>query len=879
MRQTAIDSARILLGCLALLATSAVAAPATVDTNFLLVARSDKIERWGVSGTGASAVWAWTNDVLQIASGDITPYTARIISMAFSKDGKKLAALNYEGTSHSRVLLYNYNSVTHTATGAGTNAGALLATDVGEAWELAWSPNDTNIYVAGGTVVTRVNPATGAKSTFASGMARATGVCFGPDITGDGLPDMFAVDLSNNRINAYNGTNGAALFVPYFTHSTPSTIAYLPHAGSNYFYVGSYSANFRRYTSSGVVDATDTVNVPSYQMAGEGPTVGSNAGPIPGFYAVRSTDVMVYRSDDLSWSSWAPGNHYTIFAGSTCGGGLTFEALQVFSGGVPVIQNSPATNITQSSATLQGNVVTNGGVDTYVSVFWGTSDGGQVLGSWAHTNRFTAPVVSGTVSTNVPLDTANVTYYYRFYASNSVDVSWGDKGFFISGPVDIGGTFTNASRQPPGTSGTITVCRANTATNEATTVLYTLTGSATNVTDYTVSPAAGSVTIPSGATNATITITPVFALSATQVVQAVVTLSAAGQYQTGTPGSVTVNIAPIPVVPLHMPVNQATVNSNFMLIARSGVIERWTVSGSGAGATWAFTNTVVTIAASDLGGLSSNGYALAFSTDGKKLAVMNRGSAATTRILLYRYDILSHTASPAGTNSGGALLATDCGEGWGLTFSPNDKYLYVGTGNPGASGYGAVVLRIDPVTGAKSAFTPALGRCGGVCFGPDITGDGYRDLFVVDIANNRVSAFDGMSGASLVPSYFATVLGVPMTLNYCTYAGAGYFFVTHSAAYMEQYTATGTYLGNSGGNGAQAQIAGIGPSAGNDAGPIPGLYASRGVGADIMIYRASDAAWGSWAGRSFYIFGSPCDGGLTFEFLPRPPPGTTVFFR
>ncbi|MEI6210973.1 MAG: hypothetical protein WCR06_05040 [bacterium] len=896
MKRIHFDFTLAIIAVTVLLTAGALATPATINTNFLLLGRGDKVERWGVSGTGASAIWAKSNDVLQIVSGDLGGNAAWIVDLAFSPDGTKLAVLNYQSATHSLILLYNYNSVTHTATGAGTNSGALLAADVGEARGIAWNPTDTNIYVSTGLAaplkVLKVNTVTGAKSDFTAAMGRPSGVCFGPDISGDGLPDMFVVDLSNARVSAFNGTNGATINQSYFTHTTPNTIKWLPHAGSNYFYVTSYNGGggrMRRYASDGVRDTTtsDDVNAPNWGPAGDGPTVGSNAGPIPALYGIRDIavagDVLTYGSANFVSAFWTGrAGGYFGFAGSTCAGGITFESIQVIAGGTPVIQNLPAANITQSSATLQGNVVTNGGVDTYVSVFWGTADGGQALGGWAHTNSFTAPLVSGNVSTNVTLDTADVTYYYRFYASNSVAVSWGDKGFFISGSVGMSGTFTNASRQPPVTSGTVTVYRASTATNEATIVTYTLNGSATNVTDYTVTPTAGSVTILKGATNATITITPIFSLTATQTVQAVVTL-ASGQYVVGTPSNATVNIAPVPIVPLHVPANQATVNSNFLLIGRSGVVERWAVSGSGASATWTFTNTVLTIAASDLGGLGSNAYALAFSPDGKKLAVMNLGTNSTTaRVLIYRYDVLTHTATPAGTNSGGALLAANCGEGGGLTFSPNDNYLYVGAGEPGAPGYGKVVLRIDPVTGAKSAFTPALGRPAGVCFGPDITGDGYQDLYAVDINNNRVSAFDGVSGASILASYFATVLTVPVTVNYCAYAGANYFFVTHSAGQMEKYTATGVYLAQTGANGAQAQIAGIGPSVGNDAGPIPGLYAWQSAGNGIMVYRSSDMVWNGWSGRGsgYYTFGAPGDGGLTFEFIQiLPPRGTTILFR
>ena len=84
-----------------------------------------------------------------------------------------------------------------------------------------------------------------------------------------------------------------------------------------------------------------------------------------------------------------------------------------------------ATDITGSTAWLNGRVTSTGTAATVVSVFHGTTDAGT-NGAWDGTNTF-----AGTVST-VPQDyswqvsglTPNIRYYYRYAASNGASLVW-----------------------------------------------------------------------------------------------------------------------------------------------------------------------------------------------------------------------------------------------------------------------------------------------------------------------------------------------------------------------------------------------------------------------------------------------------------------------
>jgi hypothetical protein len=79
---------------------------------------------------------------------------------------------------------------------------------------------------------------------------------------------------------------------------------------------------------------------------------------------------------------------------------------------------------------------------------------------------------------------------------------------FITGELTVLAT-VSPCRVTPGDTGVFTVSRPAGCTNEDLVVNYTLGGTATNVTDYVITPASGSVIIPKGQTDGMITIAPV----------------------------------------------------------------------------------------------------------------------------------------------------------------------------------------------------------------------------------------------------------------------------------------------------------------------------------------------------------------------------------
>ena len=92
---------------------------------------------------------------------------------------------------------------------------------------------------------------------------------------------------------------------------------------------------------------------------------------------------------------------------------------------LPEITNAGgAENVDETSARLNGNLVSNGGdAATQVTVYYGPSNGGTTKGNWAESQDLGAPG-EGPLSADVSGLTPGTTYYYRYYASNGRGDDW-----------------------------------------------------------------------------------------------------------------------------------------------------------------------------------------------------------------------------------------------------------------------------------------------------------------------------------------------------------------------------------------------------------------------------------------------------------------------
>ncbi|RPI58692.1 MAG: hypothetical protein EHM48_09875, partial [Planctomycetaceae bacterium] len=105
--------------------------------------------------------------------------------------------------------------------------------------------------------------------------------------------------------------------------------------------------------------------------------------------------------------------------------------------------------------------------------------------------------------------------------------------------VTVSISATDASAAEPSNTGTYTVTRAGSTTGTLA-VNYTVSGTATNGTDYT--SLSGTVTIPDGQASTTITLTPTNDSTAESTETAILTLASGTGYTIGSPNAATVNL-------------------------------------------------------------------------------------------------------------------------------------------------------------------------------------------------------------------------------------------------------------------------------------------------------------------------------------------------
>ncbi|MFZ2038413.1 MAG: fibronectin type III domain-containing protein [Minisyncoccia bacterium] len=95
--------------------------------------------------------------------------------------------------------------------------------------------------------------------------------------------------------------------------------------------------------------------------------------------------------------------------------------------GPPTITLNSATNVSISTATISGNVTDTGGDNPTVTLYWGTTDGGQTPGNWDHNSIITNPAQPQGIAAftkNISGLISGVTYYFSASATNSVGTSW-----------------------------------------------------------------------------------------------------------------------------------------------------------------------------------------------------------------------------------------------------------------------------------------------------------------------------------------------------------------------------------------------------------------------------------------------------------------------
>jgi len=173
--------------------------------------------------------------------------------------------------------------------------------------------------------------------------------------------------------------------------------------------------------------------------------------------------------------------------------------LQIFADLTPIVRSSPPTAVGASQATLIGTLDYDGGIETAVDLFWGTSDGGTVSSAWDHAISLGAQSV-GAISGTVAVAADNA-YAFRFRASNASGTNWSDAAVFITAPVSVE---MPASVSEGAATLPVTFRRPAGLARDALIVNYEIGGTAAAGADYL--PPSGSILIPAGAETAQLNI-------------------------------------------------------------------------------------------------------------------------------------------------------------------------------------------------------------------------------------------------------------------------------------------------------------------------------------------------------------------------------------
>jgi hypothetical protein len=193
--------------------------------------------------------------------------------------------------------------------------------------------------------------------------------------------------------------------------------------------------------------------------------------------------------------------------------------------------------------------VSTGAAACAVCVLWGDDDGGATW-SWDNTNWFNGGVVNPAWTNNTLFETNIVsgilgdkTYWYTYALTNALtNVVASPPASFITGELTVHPS-DPTGRTDMADTAAFTVYRPESCTNEALTVYYALSGTATNGTHYTIAPASGSLVIAAGETNATVTVSPVWETDRAD--RTVILTLRAGAYALGGDPSATVTLAEV----------------------------------------------------------------------------------------------------------------------------------------------------------------------------------------------------------------------------------------------------------------------------------------------------------------------------------------------
>jgi len=433
----------------------------------------------------------------------------------------------------------------------------------------------------------------------------------------------------------------------------------------------------------------------------------------------------------------------------------------------PSIQNQPASAVTTNSATFNGWLINTNGSATTVYVLWGTNNG-AVSGAWANTNWWNPGdwTNNSFPSTNIAL-TANQDYFYTFCATNLSGITTASPPQYLTtGPLTIQAT------DPTGRSNlsdtiTFTVSRPTNCTNGSLTVYYTMTGTASNGVDYTISPASGSLTLLAGQTSTNITVTPAYMTDPSQTV--IVTLTA-GPYAIGSTSADTGTLAAISLAQWWDAGAGAGLDSGNATWSTSANAWALTAAGTNAPGPW-FNNSIAAFAAAGTSTVNVQNVSAAGMTITAGTNIFQPGPGSLTNGSLGIASTVSATfnndialsANQTWNNSAGTLTVT------GLISGANIALTKSGAGtltlsNAASSLSGGLTVKNGNVNAYGQSTGTVLGN-GPMTLGTVVPSDGSAfSVATVTLANGGAGNYTNTVG-NLTSSGGAAVLALNSAAN------------------------------------------------------------------------------------------------------------------
>jgi hypothetical protein len=247
--------------------------------------------------------------------------------------------------------------------------------------------------------------------------------------------------------------------------------------------------------------------------------------------------------------------HYQV-VGVNSGGTSNGNDMTFSTAGPPIVVTNTASNVTQTTAQLNGTVTANN-LSTAVSFNWGltTSYGNMATGAPTPVTGNTAtPVLA-----NITGLTNNVTYHYQCVGVNAAGTTYGADQSFLTGCPSPG---------TPGTiSGPVNVCQGGSG------YVYSVAPISNAVSYLWTVPVGASITAGNGTNSITVSYSPT-------ALYGFVTVAGVGTCGTGPVGSLTINVYSSPSPTITGPATICQGSSNNIYLTQFGFSNYiWAVTG------------------------------------------------------------------------------------------------------------------------------------------------------------------------------------------------------------------------------------------------------------------------------------------------------------